>query len=240
MIKRWVKATGTEIGPLMDLRAGYSPIGSATRLHAYSPHIASLTSDMPQTDQQVGYAFADRTVFNPPSDLEAFLSEGEAPIYVGFGSMPGINHERVNSAVLGALERTGLRAVVATGWGGIGELTSTAKLHVVKSVPHTWLFPRVAAVVHHGGSGTTHEGLRWGRPSIVCPLFADQPYFGQRVSQLGVGSQPIAQKHLTAEKLALALEHALSDTVVKNARNLGDIMINEDGANAITELVNQT
>jgi len=114
-----------------------------------------------------------------------FLSEGEKPIYVGFGSMPGINHKRVNTALVGALEQSGLRAVIATGWGGIGELSSTDKLHVLDAVPHPWLFPKVAAVVHHGGSGTTHEALRWGRPGVICPLFADQPFFGQQVARLG-------------------------------------------------------
>jgi len=239
MIKRWIKATRTEIGPLMDLQAGYSPDGLATRLHAYSPQIAPLGSDMPRTDQQVGYAFAEPTAFTPPSDLEKFLSEGEKPIYVGFGSMPGVNHERVNTALVGALEKTGLRAVIATGWGGIGELSSSAKWHVLDAAPHAWLFPKVAAVVHHGGSGTTHEGLRWGRPSVICPLFADQPFFGQRVAQLGAGSLPVAQKRLTAINLAEALEYALSEKVARRAKSVGDILVSEDGAGIVTEMVNQ-
>jgi len=185
---------GTKIGSIMNLQAGYSPDGSAMRLHAYSPLIAPLGSDMPNTDRQVGYAFSEHTSFTPPSALVEFLAEGEKPIYVGFGSMPGINHETVNRALVGALEQTGLRAVIATGWGGLGELSSTAKWYVLDAVPHTWLFPQVAAAVHHGGSGTTHEALRWGRPSVICPLFADQPFFGQRVARLGAGSIPVAQK----------------------------------------------
>ena len=239
MIKRWLKATRTDIGPLMDLEAGYSPDGSPTRLHAYSAQIMPLSSDMPHTERQVGYAFADPAEFTPPPNLKKFLSDGERPIYVGFGSMPGINHERVNNALLGALKRTGLRAVIATGWGGIGALSSTAQLHVLKEAPHTWLFPQVAAVVHHGGSGTAHEGLRWGRPSVICPLFADQPFFGQRISQLGAGPTPVAQKHLTADKLARALEHAVGEKVVMKAKSLGDLMIKEDGAGAITDMVGQ-
>lgn len=237
LIKRWVKATSTQVGPIMDLQVGYSPDGSAKRLHAYSPQIAPLGSDMPRNDQQVGYAFADPAAFTPPSELTNFLSDGETPIYVGFGSMPGINHERVSNALVGALELTGLRAVIATGWGGIGELSSTAKWHVVDAVPHSWLFPKVAAVVHHGGSGTTHEGLRWGRPAVVCPLFADQPFFGQQVAQLGAGSAPIAQRLLTAENLAVALEYALSEKVAMNAKSVGDIVAKEDGAGNIVELV---
>jgi len=239
MIKRWVKATRTDIGSLMDLQVGYSPNGSAKRLHAYSPQIAPLESDMPSSDRQAGYAFAEPATFAQPADLVKFLSAGEKPIYVGFGSMPGINHERVNTALVGALEQTGLRAVIATGWGGIGELSSTVKWHVLDAVPHTWLFPQVAAVVHHGGSGTTHEALRWGRPSVICPLFADQPFFGQRVALLGAGSPPIAQKRLTADSLTNALVHALSDNVVMKAKSVGDTMVEEDGAGSIAEMVNQ-
>lgn len=231
-------ATGTDVGEVMDLRAGYSPDGSATRLHAYSSHIVPLAADMPPTEKQVGYAFSEPTPFTPPRDLAKFLSEGERPIFVGFGSMPGNNHKRINTALIGALEQTGLRAVIATGWGGIRDLPTNAKVHVLESVPYPWLFPQVAAVVHHGGSGTTHEGLRWGRPTVICPLFADQPFFGQQVAHLGVGSNPIAKKHLTADRLASALDQAMSKKVKATAKSMGSKMADEDGAKTITEMVN--
>ncbi len=238
MVKRWVKATGTDVGDVMDLQAGYSPNGSATRLHAYSPHIVPLAPDMPPTDKQVGYAFSEPAPFTPPQNLENFLSEGERPIFVGFGSMPGINHEQINTALIGALKQTGLRAVVVTGWGGIRDLPVGSKVHVLESVPYPWLFPQVAAVVHHGGSGTTHEGLRWGRPTVICPLFADQPFFGQQVARLGIGSNPLAQKHLTADRLASALDQAMSEKVMAKAKSFGCEMADEDGATTITEMVN--
>jgi sterol 3beta-glucosyltransferase len=237
LILRWHKATGIDVGATMDVRDGYAPHGKSMRIHAYSAQLAALGSDMPSIDRQVGYAFATPAAFPPPPSLEKFLSEGETPIYVGFGSMPGINQSRVNAALLGALERTGLRAVVATGWGGIGKLPFAKNIHLLETVPHTWLFPRVAAVVHHGGSGTTHESLRWGRPSVICPVFADQPYFGQRVADLGAGPSPIAQKHLTADRLADALEQALSEKMIARVCTIGDAMKVEDGASKVTELV---
>ena len=237
MIKRWIKKSGTDIGSYLNIQAGYAPDGPALRLHAYSPLITPLAPDMPETERQVGYAFLEPDGFTPPSALQSFLSEGAKPIYVGFGSMPGINHQRVNHALLGALERTGVRAVIATGWGGFSDLSPGPNIHVLDSVPHIWLFPRVAAVVHHGGSGTTHEGLRWGRPSVICPLFADQPFFGHRVADLGVGPPPIPQKRLTADKLASALELALSEKIVANARTIGNAMKGEDGAGEIVKLI---
>lgn len=240
MIRRWVKATRTDIGALLNVQAGFAPNGPAPRLHAYSRHIVPLGQDMPDTEQQVGYAFAEPGAFKPPAELEAFLSTGDRPIYVGFGSMPGVNQTKVNAALLGALDRTGLRAVVATGWGGVGALSGHKNLYVLEAVPHTWLFPRVAAVVHHGGSGTTHEGLRWGRASVICPVFADQPFFGQRIADLGAAPPPIAQKRLTAEGLSHALEQALSEKMTARAEAFAPLMRNENGAQTIAELIERT
>jgi sterol 3beta-glucosyltransferase len=105
-------------------------------------------------------------------------------------------------------------------------------------VPHDWLFQRVAAVVHHGGAGTTAAGLRAGRPTIICPFFADQPFWGQRVYELGVGSEPIPQKKLTAAKLADALRNVTADPVIqKRAESLGEKIRREDGvARAISSI----
>jgi sterol 3beta-glucosyltransferase len=231
MIRRWVKATGTDIGPKMDPLAGFDPRGPARRLHAYSPEIVPRPASWPGTEVQAGYLFTEPEDFTPPDDLAAFLDAGDTPIYVGFGSMPGIDHARTTDALVGALARTGLRAVVATGWGGIAGFTGD-NVHVVDAVPHSWLFPRVAAVVHHGGSGTTHEGLRWGRPSVVCPLSLDQPFFGARVQALGAGPAPIRQKRLTADGLARALDAALAPETRSCAEEIGARLRHEDGVAA--------
>ena len=236
-MKRWVKASGIKIGARMDELSGYAPSGIAYRLHAYSKHVTSLADDMPETERQVGYAFSEPEPFEPSGALTAFLDEDTPPIYIGFGSMPGTDHQRINDALMGAVKKTGQRAVVATGWGGIGELEDNERIHVLDSIPHSWLFPRVAAVVHHGGSGTTHEGLRWGKPSMICPMFADQPFFGQRVYELGAGPAPIPQKKITADRLAAGIEITLSDATISSAKSLGEKMVNEDGAAAIAKMI---
>ena len=107
---------------------------------------------------------------------------------------------------------------------------------MVDSVPFSWLFPRVAAVVHHGGAGTTSAGLRAGVPSIVIPFFADQPFWGQRVAALGVGPAPIPRKKLTAERLAQAIHTAVTDQAMRQrAADLGVKIQAEDGvARAVT------
>src|SRR5690606_8712634 len=112
--------------------------------------------------------------------------------------------------VIEALQRANQRGVLATGRGGL-QVTKTAsnRSHFVDAVPHDWLFPRCSAVVHHGGAGATHEGLRWGRPTVICPLGVDQPYWGRRVNALGAGPPPLPQKRLNSHDLAEAIVAAL-------------------------------
>ncbi|HET7090157.1 MAG TPA: nucleotide disphospho-sugar-binding domain-containing protein, partial [Anaerolineae bacterium] len=86
----------------------------------------------------------------------------------------------------------------------------------IDAVPHEWLFPRMAAIVHHGGAGTTAEAVRAGVPSIVTPFFADQPFWGQRIADLGVGPAPIPQRRLTTQKLAEAIHIAVTDAGMRD------------------------
>ncbi len=237
MVNRWRKASLPDLGSPMDPLKGYSPKGNAPRIHAYSEAIVPRPANWPKTEVQTGYFFAEQEPFTPPESLKSFLEAGPPPVYFGFGSMPDIYGKRIEDAVAFAVEQLGLRAVIATGWGGITEIDVGENVHVLDAVPHAWLFPRVSAVVHHGGSGTTHEGLRWGRASVVCPLFGDQPFFGQRVANLGAGPPPVAQKRMTAEKLTAALKTALSGQVRDCAAAIGIKLRAEDGVARACDLV---
>jgi sterol 3beta-glucosyltransferase len=125
--------------------------------------------------------------------------------------------------------------VLATGWGGLDPGAVPESVFVLGSAPHAWLFPRVAAVVHHGGAGTTAEGLRAGRPTVICPFFGDQPFWGARVHALGAGPAPLPQKRLTAETLAAAIRTAVGDEAIRrSAEALGERLRAESGvANAV-------
>lgn len=240
MIRRWLRHSGTDIGPAMDPLGAYSPNGQAPRLHAYSGLLCPRPDDWPETEHQTGYFFSEPEPYEATAALSAFMAADPKPIYVGFGSMPSLDRTRVARALLDALARTRQRAILATGWGGLGDLAATDDVHVLDSVPHTWLFPRVSAVVHHGGSGTTHEGLRWGCPSVVCPLFADQPFFGRLVADLGAGPPPILHKRLTGDRLAVAIELALSDNVGTRAAEIGAAIRQERGAANAAELIERS
>ncbi len=207
-------------------------------LHAYSESIIPRPSDWPDTAAVTGYWFLDRSEdWRPPAEMEDFLASGEPPLYFGFGSIFGRDPGRLTQIVLDAVKTTGVRAIIASGWGGLNperfELPSTVL--AVDSTPHDWLFPRVAAVVHHGGCGTTAAGLRAGRPTVVCPFFGDQPFWGAKVNALGVGPAPIPQKKLSVERLSAAITQVTTDvTIREKAKLLGQQIRNEDGvANAV-------
>jgi sterol 3beta-glucosyltransferase len=174
---------------------------------------------------------SDRTdASDPPPDLAEFLARGEPPVYVGFGSMSGTDPATTTRTVLDAIRRAGVRAVLASGWGGLAPSDAPARVHVVESAPHEWLFPRCAAVVHHGGAGTTAAGLRAGCPSVVCPFFGDQYFWGRRVESIGAGPAPVPQKHLTPDRLATAIREALDTPEMRRrAQHLGTALRSESG-----------
>ncbi|MCA9914004.1 MAG: glycosyltransferase family 1 protein, partial [Anaerolineae bacterium] len=181
-------------------------------LYGYSKHVIPRPMDWGDHIHVTGYWFLDESAdWQPPADLLDFLDAGEPPVYIGFGSMAHRKPEEVAEIGLEALRRSGQRGILASGWGGLGTADLPDTVYGLKSAPHSWLFPRMRAVVHHGGAGTTAAGLRAGVPSILVPFFGDQPFWGRRVAQLGVGTQPVPRKKLTAENLAQAITLAAKD-----------------------------
>jgi sterol 3beta-glucosyltransferase len=206
-------------------------------LHGHSEAVLPRPDDWPQTAHVTGYWFLDVDVdWTPPAELAAFLGADPPPVYVGFGSMSGRDPERLARTVVEALQIAGLRGIIATGWGGLeaGDLPET--IFAIDEAPHAWLFPRMAAVVHHGGAGTTAAGLRAGKPTIVVPFFADQPFWGSRVHGIGAGPKPIPRRRLTAQSLAAAMREATgSQDMIAAASQIGERIRSEDGvANAVS------
>lgn len=228
--------------------------GPAPVLHAFSPHVLPPPSDWPQTVTTTGYWFlpseagadADTTTRDAadagaetrewpgrslPEGLAAFLEAGDPPVFVGFGSMAGRNPVRTTTVVADAIRRAGVRAVLATGWGGLDANGLPDEIFVADQVPYERLFPRVATVVHHGGAGTTGTTAAAGRPQVVCPFVADQPFWARRMHVLGVAPPPIPQRELTAEGLAGALRRAVGDPeMARKAEELGRLVRDERGA----------
>ncbi|MGG6295899.1 glycosyltransferase [Leptolyngbya sp. AN02str] len=221
-----------------DTHLGDRPV---PKIYAYSRHVVPIPSDWDDFTLVSGYWFLPTPAdWVPPEPLQAFLNVGPPPIYVGFGSMPSVDAERTTSTVLEAAKQTGQRLVLATGWGGLQAQPLPDNVYLLDAVPHDWLFPYCAAVVHHGGAGTTGAGLRAGKPTVICPFFGDQPFWGQRVYELGVGSRPIPQKRLNVEQLAGAIAQVTRDfTMQAKAAQLGQAIRAEDGIATAIHFINQ-
>ena len=203
-------------------------------IYAISPQVLTVPGERNHT---TGYWFpTDDPTWHPSAALEEFLARGPA-VSIGFGSVSGRDSAKLTATVLEAVRAAGVRAVLLSGWGGLSEVALSDDVIVEKSLPHDWLFPRMSAVVHHGGAGTTAAGLRAGVPNIVAPFTVDQPFWGSRVARLGVGPTPIPQRRLTAPGLGAALGEALRDAAMqKRARELGARIRSEDGIAAAIEI----
>ena len=206
-----------------------------------SQHVFPRPADWPGQVYITGYWFLDEEPgWQPPATLVDFLNQGKPPVYVGFGSIGDAKQaEQTTRLVVDALQRSGQRGLLATGWNGLSETVALpAEMHVLESAPHSWLFPRMAAVVHHGGAGTTAAGLRAGVPSLITPFLLDQYAWADRVVKSGVGLRLADSKRLTAEKLAQAIHTAVTDSALRTrAADLGTRIRAENGVARAVEII---
>lgn len=224
------------IGPYRDLLKGQGPV-----LCGYSPVVLPISEDLPQHVSITGYWFLDpHPNWQPDPALTEFIKSTPKPIYIGFGSMGNpAKNEITGKIILKALAKTGQRAILSTGWSGLGTDQPLPKnVFLIKNTPHRWLFPQMAAIVHHGGAGTTGAALSAGVPSLIIPHFGDQYYWGRRVAELGVGPEPIERKKLSAERLVAALSTALHDSGMREqAASLGAKISAENGVGKAVEVI---
>ncbi len=210
-------------------------------LYGFSPSVIPAPADWDESTHITGYWFVEEAEdWKPPSALIDFLQSGPAPVYIGFGSMSNRDPEKTTELIIQALERIDQRAILLSGWGGLHSATIPDSIYMIDSVPHSWLFPRVSAVIHHGGASTTAAGLRAGVPAVVVPFFGDQPFWGQRVADLGVGPKPIPRKKLTVERLASAIQEAVANEGMRQrAVEVGKQIQTENGIDSAVEIINQ-
>lgn len=212
-------------------RAAYLNDAPIPVLHAISETILPRPEDWPDHAYLTGYWFLeDQTGWVPSPDLQTFLDAGPPPVYVGFGSMTDTDPKEKAALITKAVEKSGSRAVIASGWGGIDASTLPKNMFAIDSAPHDKLFPLMSAIVHHGGAGTTASALRAGKPQVVVPYFGDQPFWGARVEALNVGPTPLPQKRLTPEKLASAIRAITKDkNMLSHADSIRLKLVEEDG-----------
>jgi UDP:flavonoid glycosyltransferase YjiC (YdhE family) len=219
---------------------GYSRwLQAQVTLCGFSPLVLPAPTDWPPHHHVTGYWFLDEPLgWQPPADLVRFLKSGRPPVYVGFGSLGEDDPTRMTRVVLEALELSDQRGVLLSGWSGLGNTPLPKTVYRLDSIPHSWLFPKMAAVVHHGGMGTTAAALRVGVPSVIIPIGGDQPFWAERVKQLGVGVRCAPFSKVTAEQLAAALDKATTDTTLRQqAAALGEKIRAEDGVGRAVALI---
>ncbi|OTA99660.1 glycosyltransferase family 1 protein [Hypoxylon sp. CI-4A] len=199
--------------------------------YCWSPSLIPKPHDWLSHIGVCGFFFRDPPSYDPPSEIRDFLQCGTPPIYIGFGSIVIDNPAEMTAILLRAVRAAGVRAIISRGWSNLGNGAEHDGKDVlfIGDCPHEWLFQHVAAVVHHGGAGTTACGLLNGRPTTVVPFFGDQPFWGTMVANAGAGPQPIPQKLLTHENLCNAIKFCITQDALLAAKSLSDKMRSESG-----------
>jgi UDP:flavonoid glycosyltransferase YjiC (YdhE family) len=201
------------------VRSGFGlPTIKHIRKHLFDEHPVVIAADevlFPDDPLWNGrYPHSNYLFFDDPApldpELDAWLADGEPPVFVGFGSMSGAGTSRVENMIVKAVCATNRRCIVGAGWAGLGTGALPSNWRVVRDAPHALLFPRTAVVVHHGGSGTMAQALRAGVPQVLLPLILDQFHHAHRLHLAGIAPDPVPMEKVTADRLSTAIHTALA------------------------------
>ncbi|KAG2959320.1 Sterol 3-beta-glucosyltransferase [Phytophthora cactorum] len=228
----------TEVLGLRKIRKGDGGRDILLDLHIphafmWSPELVPKPKDWGDLYDVVGTVVLKGTAssYTPTPELEAFLGTDEGPIFVGFGSMVLEDPKATTKMIIEAARQANVRVLIQSSWSDMaGDLTIPDNIFFLGNCPHDWLMPRVSAVVHHGGAGTTAAGLLAGKPTFIVPFFGDQPFWGWAVQRAGVGVTPCPIEELTTEKLRVAFEGLQSLKMRSRAVEIQQKMQQEDGA----------
>jgi UDP:flavonoid glycosyltransferase YjiC (YdhE family) len=234
---------GDVINRFREKSLGLEPVsimwapGMASRLripwtYCWSPALIPKPADWGDYIDISGFFFLNlASNYTPPPDLAEFLAAGPPPVYIGFGSIVVDDPNAMTKMIFEAVKKTGQRALVSKGWGGLGadEIGVPEGVFMLGNCPHDWLFKHVSCVVHHGGAGTTAAGIAAGQPTVVVPFFGDQPFWGAMTARAGAGPFPIPYKDLDSDKLANSIKEALKPASLERAAELAKKVRSEDG-----------
>lgn len=209
--------------------------------HGFSPAVVPRPADWPDGYQVTGYWWPARPAgWSPPADLERFLDSGPPPVFFGFGTLTPEDTGDLIELAAKAGRQAQVRLVIQAGQAGLLPAEqSPGDSIVIGDVPHDWLFPRMAALVHHAGGGTTAAGLRAGVPAVTVPHVADQPFWAARLASLGAGPPPIPRRQLSVPVLAAAIRDAVARPSYRaQAEVLSKQLASEDGTAPIISMLN--
>lgn len=210
-------------------------------LNGYSPSILPNPADWPAHVITTGVWKADgnnKLINEPSDDLKAWIKKGTAPVYFGFGSMPVLDPKAMWDMVLEICEELKVRAIINSGWSNAKGIKLNDAVFVIQNANLEWLFPQCSCIVHHGGVGTTHLSIEAGVPALICSIFADNPFWGERITKLGVGKH-IPFTKLTKTKLIKTLKEMQSDEMRIKVSSLGNKLKSEDGLTKALDFIEQ-
>ena len=239
-------------GPVRELRAelglpkvsardaviGLMDAAGWLAFHGFSPCVVPRPADWRPGLEVTGYWWpASPAGWTPPPDLEDFLAAGPPPVFAGLGSMAPASAARLSDVIAGAARQAGARVVIQAGQAGLTLPAGPSDQAIlIGDTPHEWLFPKMAALIHHAGAGTTAAGLRAGTPAIAVPMIGDQPFWAARLHALGTGPRPIPLRKLTVQALASAISDATTRPSYRDrARQFASRIAAEDGTRPVIE-----
>jgi sterol 3beta-glucosyltransferase len=212
-------------------------------LNAYSEILFKSDVNWPKNIHTTGsWRIANDSNYKPSKILLDFLGNGTEPIYVGFGSMKDdSSYQKTIEIIIEAIQFTNQRAIIGLGWNdALNNIIIPDRVIFVDNIPHSWLFPQMKMVIHHGGAGTTSEGITAGKPTIIIPHNADQPAWGKRIYELGVGPKPIKKTNITITNLTAAIQYALLPNIIENANQLGKKLRQENGIDIAVKVIEKS
>jgi UDP:flavonoid glycosyltransferase YjiC (YdhE family) len=226
---RWF-TYGRGANPLREDRLRLDPLSARDYVDLFmeTPSVSLISDrvlprprDWGDHQRMTGFVFFDDEGWQPPRELMNFLGGGPRPIYFGFGSMHDQRPREATRMILEALNKTRQRGVIYSGWAGLGDMEMPESIYRLDYAPHTWLFPRMAAVVHHAGAGTTAAALRAGVPSVPIPYSGDQGFWARRLRRMGAAPEVLPRARLSAAGLAALIRTAVEDEGIR--RRAGQI-----------------
>jgi len=208
--------------------------------YAISPSLFPKPEYWPSSAHIVGYYERDKTVnWQPDETLTSFLKKNEKIVFVTFGSMSNANPKETTRMIVEVLERNSIPAIINTSGGGLEKIAEASNnIHFATNLPYDWLFPKIDAVVHHGGSGTTHTALKHGCPSLIIPHILDQFFWNDTISELQLGPKGMSIKNLDESNFESKLMDLVNNDCYKNnAELIAKKMKAESNKNKLYELI---
>lgn len=237
-IRKFINKKRKELGLKPALNSNEYHTGQSHTLLSINPDLAPPCSTWEgrYNYDYVGYCYG-QIDGNLNKDLLDFIENGSPPVYVGFGSVHIKNPGKFTEMVVEAVNKTKCRVVLGQGWVGLGNGYLQDDIFCVNDTHHATLFPKMAGIIHHGGSGTTHTSAKAGIPQFILPQFMDQYYWGHRVHQMGMGPKPVIPKRIKSADLSNAYDGITNGMYRKNVTELAKRMKDEDGVKKSIKII---